>query len=901
MSGASGGWDGLPPLDRDTGQANRQDDGGTGAAPSSSTPSGGPVANPWSIPSNPGSEAPLSGTPSSSQPSRPDGPNISSPPKQSVSRKPVLRYVPGQPGASSDPAHVDDRTEQLPPGYVAQAPGGAGGRRTPRPARSARAQRSQGPLVLALSILIIIGVLAALLISPLHGLLQTSSVPVIGGCGDGSPCQAATAYLADYASGNYESMYGHVSTASRTKFGSKDILGSNYKDAHDYIVNRTSAILGEAQITTIETTLGETKNQSDTQATVAAHITMTSARVGAIVQDLTVPLAKESGKWMVNWTPGLIFKQLDDPTDPTYRRLVQLRETTGNRGSIFDRDGNALAKDDTVYDIDVDTSKIANETNLDNALATDLNMTAAQVKAAYGAGTPVRTITSDYYNTIKGSLSSLPGVSAQQRTARVYPYGPDLMAVTGYVSPVTPDDLKNDTSHYYCDLDDASSCTASDVAGHAGVEAWGEQYLRPVKGGSLVIVDRNADGSPASNALVTLGARQASNGDDVHTTISLKDQQAAMGMMRTYQRYAGGTFAVDPGSGEVLVMASYAPLNSSQYKECDPNDFSLNFQPAVQACVNTPGAQLNRALASAQPIGSMFKIIALSAYLEHGGSPTQQWDCRGPYLVPGQKDPLVDTDPNKPLKATAPGAIGPSCDTTYWEIGVALNSADPNLLPTAAKQFGYGSPTNVIGVPGGVESAGLVPDPQWLKENKSADWAPIDAANLAVGQGFFLATPAQVALVSAGIANSGVRMQPRLVTSVSGPGGTLVTSFGPKQLGTIPLSSQNLGIVQTAMLGPTSPGGTAYSSFQNFPMPVAGKTGTAQVCTNCTTLPQSWFMSYAPVPPKTPTIATAALIENSNFGEFCAVPLTMQVLRAQFNLTGNPDPTLVSACRNPQA
>jgi penicillin-binding protein 2 len=744
-----------------------------------------------------------------------------------------------------------------------------------------------------LSILIVVGVLAALVSIPLRNLLSTSNVPLIGGCASGSSCQAATAFLADYGSGDYESMYNRVSSASRAQFNNASIRGG-YKDAHDYIVNRTKAILVEAQVTSIQTTVGDTKSQSDTRSTVNAQVTLASTSVGPITQSLAIPLTKENGQWMVDWTPGLIFAQLDDSNDPNYQRLVHLVATTGARGTIIDRNGNVLAKDDTVYDVDVDPSQIRNETSLDAALATDLNMTPDQVKAAYKAGRPVRTITQDYYAKISGSLNSLPAVYTQQRTGRIYPYGADLAPVTGYVSGVTPDDLKNDADHYYCQLDDATTCTASDVAGHTGIEAWAEKYLRPQKGGTLAVVDRNADGSPSSQPVVTIASRQAVNGADVHTTIALKDQQAAMGMLRLYQQYGGGAFAVDPASGDVLVMASYAPLQSAQFHECNPNDFSLGFTPATQACLGTQGAQLNRALQSAQPIGSMFKIVTLSAYLQSGGSPAQQWDCRGSYLVPGQQTPLTDSDTNKPAKATAPGAIGPSCDTTYWEIGVYLNSSDPNLIPNSAKQFGYGSPVSVVGVPDGVENPGLVPDPQWVKTNKNATWAPIDAANLAVGQGFFLATPAQVALVAAGIANNGVRMQPRLVSSIQGTDGSPIASFAPKPLGTIPLSPQNLAIVQQAMLGPTSPGGTAYSSFQHFPMPVAGKTGTAETPQPD---PMSWFMSYAPVPPQTSTIATAALIENSTFGEYCAVPMTMQILRAQFNLTGDPDPNLVHLCQ----
>jgi penicillin-binding protein 2 len=892
MTGDNGGMDGLPPLDSDN------------VGPSGSAPTG-----------NSGNR--------SSMPPQPlgDGPNA-------TPRKPVLRYVPGVPGmpsASGGPitsgapaapgaqgprgampsprpsypggpssypggpsslGGLDDRTQELPSGYFVRDM--VGPRRQIRPPR---AQRSQGWLVLVLSVLIVVGVIAALLVTPLRDLLRTSNVPLIGGCGDGSPCQVATAYLADYGSSDYESMYNLTSSASHTRFGAADTRGG-YKDGHDYIVNRTKAIVGEAQITSIQTTVGGATSQSDTQATVTTHVVMTSARVGQIIEDLKISLVKENGKWLVDWTPGLIFTQLDDPSDPQYHRLVHLFATSASRGAILDRDGNALAKDDTVYDIDVDTSKITNEASLDATLATNLNMTSDQVKAAYKAGHPVRTISKDYYAKISGSLGSLPAVHAEQRTARVYPNGAATAAITGYVSVVTPDDLKNDGERYYCDLDDPNTCGRDDIAGHTGIEVWAEQYLRPAKGGTLAIVERNADGSLSNQPLITLGSRQPTSGADVHTTISLKDQQTAYGMLNLYQNYGGAAFAVVPSSGEVLVMASYPA--------CDPNDFSLAFDPGVQACNSaTDGRQLNRALTSAQPIGSAFKVVTLSAYLEHGGSLTQTYQCGGDYHVPGTSIVKHDTAHSASAYFTAVDAFGPSCDWTFWAISATVNAQGNTFLSDMAKSYGYGSATGIVGVPDGLESPGLVPDPDWLsKTQNGATWTAAEAVDLGIGQGAFLATPAQVAMVAAAVANNGVRMQPRLVTTVISADGTPIVSSAPKQVGKLPLLSQNLANVQNALLKPTSPGGTAYSSFKNFAMPVAGKTGTAEVPNP---RPQSWFLSYAPTSPTSAAsgtpIATAALVEHSSYGEQCAVPMTLQIMRTHFNQPGDPDPTLLNQCK----
>ena len=120
-----------------------------------------------------------------------------------------------------------------------------------------------------------------------------------------------------------------------------------------------------------------------------------------------------------------------------------------------------------------------------------------------------------------------------------------------------------------------------------------------------------------------------------------------------------------------------------------------------------------------------------------------------------------------------------------------LNAQNQNWLPDMAKAIGFGSRTGIVGIDPSEESPGLVPDPTYLQQAKNAQWSPTDAANLAIGQGFFQATPAQIAELAAAIGNNGVRMQPRLVSSVSSGGQTLQT-YPAKQLGTLPISAANL-------------------------------------------------------------------------------------------------------------
>lgn len=711
---------------------------------------------------------------------------------------------------------VPETTEDLPPQY---RPGWLG-----QPARSIRpegAPRPRGPWIVGISVLLV----AAIVLGGLYVSSRVSPRSGIGqilGCGDGSPCQVADAYLTAFTGGKYEDLYALTSNVSRQRFSDPKILTTpfnTYKNAHDYIIMRTDAIINQAEIYSISASPGSVSQPSATAASVPARLVMSSARLGEFTEDITIPLVNEGGKWRVNWSLGLIFPQLDDPAnDPNYQRVVHLFPATGARGKILDRDGKVLAQDGP--------------------------------------------------------------------NGRTYPYGADLAAVTGYASVVTQDDLKGDTAHYY---------EQGDLVGHAGLEAWGEQYLRPTKGGTLKIVAVNADKS-LSQVGTTLAARTPTDGADVHSTISLADQQAAMSSLRaSHPGSAGGAVAVDPTTGEVLVLASTP--------SCDPKDFAQGHASAIDACVNSPSHPLlNYALSSAVPIGSVFKIVTLSAALENGVQPTDVFTCHGTFQVPGESGPRQEgigvTDANgNPFAGhgalTAPTALPPSCDVIFWQLAVMLGNKDPNILPKMARAYGYGAPTNMIGIPSGVENAGLVPDTNYLQQQLNARWSPTDSANLGIGQGFFLATPAQVALATAAVANNGVRMQPRLVSAVMAGTGQTVAAFPQQQIGTVPVSADHLAIIQISMQGATQLGGTAGSVFTGFPIRNAGKTGTAEVkdASGDQESPHSWYTFFAPASPLSgpsvkPQLAGAAVVQHSGQGYLYAAPIARAIFTAQFHLGG---------------
>ncbi|HLZ22201.1 MAG TPA: penicillin-binding transpeptidase domain-containing protein [Ktedonobacterales bacterium] len=763
------------------------------------------------------------------------------------------------PNAPQD-APAWEKTAALPPGYY------------PSPDVKLPSDTKPGsrrrPIIVALSLLLALIVATVGLLNVLRP-YKAPPPSRSTTCASGTPCQIADEYLAAYSGGDYEAMYKLTSSASQLRFSNPAILQGNFKNAHDYIVNRTAELLNAAHIYSMAVTPGKVSQTGNTTAAVAAEVDMTSSWLGAFTENTSIPLVKEQGLWRVNWSPGLVFPQLDDPIDPHYTRRLRLYGQTATRGAIYDRDGHVLAEDETVYQIGVDPTQLKNEATVLKVLSVSLGMPASQIHSMYQGASGfvvIRTTPPALYQKIQEAINSVvpDGVQVQPATGRVYPYGADLAPATGYVQIVDPKDLDSDSTGYY---------SKTDFIGRDGVEAWGEQYLRPTKGGKLEVVPVNADGSDGQ-PVYTIAQRTAMPGDDVHTTISLASQQAAMARLRHFNGKAGGAMAVNPITGEVLVLASWP--------SCDPNDFSLRFQPNIDACVNNPGDPLlNRAVDGAYPVGSIFKLITLSAALEHGVKPTDVFTCPGTFQVPGEAKPRNDDIASGHGSITAPQAVPPSCDVVFWKIAVMLYQKDPTILPDTARGFGLGSSTGIVGLPAGEESAGQLPDLQ----------SPTDAANLATGQGALQATPAQIAMVGAALGNKGIRMQPRLVSAVTTNGSSAaVKPFPAAQIGTLPLSADNLRIVQVAMMGVTeTPEGTAYPDFKNYSIRVAGKTGTAESGNG--NPPHSWFTCYAPASslsgsPVPPQIAVGAVVEYSSFGEVFAVPVAKTIISTYLNATG---------------
>ena len=231
-------------------------------------------------------------------------------------------------------------------------------------------------------------------------------------------------------------------------------------------------------------------------------------------------------------------------------------------------------------------------------------------------------------------------------------------------------------------------------------------------------------------------------------------------------------------------------------------------------------------------------------------------------------------------------ALTASCDVTFYSVGQQLDGVDSNLLPSFGRAFGLGVLTGLAEIP---EVAGLMPDPAWKEATYGEGWWVGDTVNVAIGQGYVLVTPLQVARMMAAVANGGTLYRPYVVARVASAGDAraeIVTQ--PDPMATLPLSPEHLAVIQEALAAvTTAPIGTATHRYRGMSIPVAGKTGTAQA-PGAESLPHSWFAAYAPA--DAPEIAVVVMVENGGEGSALAAPMVRQVVEAYYGLSLTPLP-----------
>ena len=488
---------------------------------------------------------------------------------------------------------------------------------------------------------------------------------------------------------------------------------------------------------------------------------------------------------------------------------------------------------------------------------------------------------------LKERTLQFPGVEIQDESLRSYPQGDMAAQVLGHLGEISAEQLK---------LQHFKGYSPGDVVGYDGLEFTYDKWLRGRDGVARIEVD--AFGRPKQTAPV--GGRMPDAGDTLVTTIDSKVQAAAEEALRTgislahannqYDANGGAAVVMDVKNGDVLGMASYPTF--------DPNVWvggmkQKTYKQLTRKASNYP--LLNRATQETKAVGSTFKAITSVAALEEGIiTPGTGYFCPGYYISPEDlgktKFKCWALDGHGTLDLV--GAITQSCDVYFYNVGDGFYRAKGTALEDWAVRLGMGKPTG-IDIP--FEAAGRVPTPAWKKGYFKTEidklWKPSDSIYLAVGQGNLEATPLQLATSYAAIANGGKVVTPHLGLKITDAAGRTVRDLEPTTTRKVDIAQTTLDVVKQGLYdAANSPAGTSAPVFAGYKIPVAGKTGTAEVFDNGRIVNYAWYASYAPA--NDPKYVVVVMIEKGGHGATTAAPAARIIYDALFHLdsgkfTGN--------------
>jgi penicillin-binding protein 2 len=480
---------------------------------------------------------------------------------------------------------------------------------------------------------------------------------------------------------------------------------------------------------------------------------------------------------------------------------------------------------------------------------------------------------------LKEHSNAYPGVEVETAFLRSYPFKSLATHVLGYVAEISQTDL---------DQQQFNTLKAGAQVGKDGVERTYDSFLRGQDGWKTVEVD--AAGRP-KKFLEDVAAKP---GNNLVLTIDSQLQAAAEaaileGIQRARQAgfvnaSAGAVVALDPRTGEVLALASYPNY--------DPSLWVGGMSSDAYAALNAPGAGyplFDRAINGLYPAGSTFKPFVAAAALNAGiVTPDTIFFCNGKFTVAQQIWRCWKTQGHGDLNLIA--AIAQSCDVYFYNLGNLLYQQAGPVLQTGVRLFGFDRVTGVD-LPGETIKT-RVPDVAWKRANGKTDidkiWKPGDEINLAIGQGDLLVTPMQMAVGLSALANGGSVWVPHLGFRITDASGNVIHQFESEKRSELGMSTVLLSAVRRGMRLVTSdPSGTAYATFKDFPVSVAGKTGTAQKKPDDD---YALFMGYAPADgSKAPEIAVVAVIEQGGHGSSVAAPVVRRVMEAYFHTqSGGP-------------
>ncbi len=590
----------------------------------------------------------------------------------------------------------------------------------------------------------------------------------------------------------------------------------------------------------------------------------------------------------------------------TYKQIseqisIRSEEVRARRGLILDRNGKVLADNRPYFEIVVIPQDLHDKEKSLDFLARLIPLTRtemdARLKKAAGQPSfmPVVLREDAPYDWVarireyqapddadEGS-SPLKGIEVRSSHLRVYRY-PELFShVLGYLKEIDKTTLEK------MQLEHPEIYSSGDFMGAAGVEATYDKDLKGQDGMKARVVDargRQVKGHADISLIQERESEAAIDGHHLLTTLDFDAQQAAAQALGDRK---GSVVALDPSSGEVLVLYS-----SPGY---DGNRVMGNIDHAYWQKINLDPAKYlyNRAIQATYPPGSTYKIVGSFAGLHsHAITPDSHFSCGGGMQFGNRFFQCWNKGGHGSTELVR--AIAQSCDVFFYNVGLKVGV---DGLHHYAHLLGLGEKT---GVDLPFEQSGLIPSSEWKLKRFKQPWIESETLSISIGQGYDLVTPLQNARMIAMIANGGYPLHPHAGKNILDAQKQVVRELSfpvsPSTTGapSAVVPPEELQWIQKGLIDVVHGAGGTAGRLRASPYKIAGKTGTAQVigyeskrARSQDTNDHAWFVCYAPY--DHPQIAMAVVVENGGHGGAAAAPVALAVIEAYLGKQ-NPGPSL---------
>lgn len=570
------------------------------------------------------------------------------------------------------------------------------------------------------------------------------------------------------------------------------------------------------------------------------------------------------GFWRLQVVHAEHYRQL---ADNNRHRTIIVRAP---RGLVTDRNGLLLAANRAAFNVAIVREELDDPDSTLQWLAGVLSVTPDMLRKRLDQrqrGIPIfqpiviaEDIAATLVPAIEARSFEYPGVLIQPENKRHYPKGLVAAHVMGYVGEINAGQLATWEQGRY---------RMGDIVGQLGLEHAHDGLLSGFAGEEETIVNS------AGRTIRVLNQIPPEPGHTLTLTLDVRLQQQAEALLEGKK---GAIVILDVNTGGTLALAS-APT-------FDPNMFARRFSQAEwDAVTNDPAAPLqNRALQSAYPPGSIFKLLMAVAGLEAGRiKPETTVNCTGGGIYYGQYRSCNAVHGTVNLES----AIGRSCNVYFYDLGSKLSREQ---IVEVAQRYGLGARSGIDLLN---EATGILPTDEWITQAlppRDGNWYSGETIGLSIGQGPINTTPLQLAQMVAALA-TGVKIKPHLVKNVESSAGDSRPRIAPRdrsvEVNLSPYHREAILAGMRAALQPvTGTGRRAANPNYDF----GGKTGTAQVASTAASGPEeerpealrnhAWFVGIAPI--ESPEIAIVVFIEHGVGGGVTAAPIAGQLMTAYF-------------------